>query len=104
MSIDHSEFRIVKLVDATTPLFDEGRPEESITFVYGKMETIDESIGGVSVACGDVNALGDPITFTATIRVDSPSSSDGTGGEYNFLLEVAGVTPDAPVHTDWFVL
>jgi hypothetical protein len=24
-------------------------------------------------------------------------------GEYNFLLEVAGVTPDAPVHTDWFV-
>src|SRR5215204_739107 len=104
MPIDHGEFTTVKELDKTSTRSDEG-PEESITFVYWKMETIDnlvvdpnnpntprgiqdgtsasfsfgeryespDPIGGVSVACGDVNALGDPITFTATIGVDSPS-------------------------------
>jgi hypothetical protein len=39
----------------------------SNTFMFGERYGQTGSIGGISVACGDVNALGDPITFTYTI-------------------------------------
>jgi prepilin-type processing-associated H-X9-DG protein len=96
---------------------DEG-PEESITFVFGKMgdqtfddlavdpgtssdglqntfsfgEIYQDSVGGVTVACGDVNAPGDTFDFTTEPTAPVP----GELIEFNFRnIEFDGYALDA---------
>jgi prepilin-type processing-associated H-X9-DG protein len=85
MSVDHSEFTIVKLLDKATPRFDEGH-EESITFVYGKMETIDNL--GVDPNNPNTPGPDDNAGLPAVQKTDNglllPAVTDGTSNTFMF--------------------
>jgi lysozyme-like protein len=91
--VNHSEFAIVKRLDPATPMGD-----GSVRFLGDGLllpAVQDDGLllpavqtGGISVASGDVNgdnsALGDPVTFTLTIRPDS--AAPGRDGSSNTLM------------------
>jgi hypothetical protein len=61
---------------------------------YKPTEVHPSNIGGVSVGCGDVHdALGDPVTFTYTVRVDS-SAYEGSHALYQDVF-----VPPPPLET-----